>query len=247
MNNDNSSTKSLAEATRSRAKFSGHRHAMGAAGIRMASHDPENCEFLSEPGQSIAVSPSADEFEQMCISVEWDNIRSQKSGFFGKLLNKILKIGVDLDLGCLYEMQDGTRGAMQAFGGKYGALNTPPFIQLSEDERTGEKEGHDEFIIVNGTHWPDIKRILIYIYIYDGALRWSDVQPKVFLDIPGENDLVVRLQNHNDTLPLCVVGEIENIRNGIKLTNRTEFFPGHHEMDRAYGFGLNWTDGSKEL
>ena len=53
---DNSSVDSMIEATRSRAKFSGHGGALGAAGYREASNNPDNCEFLTQPGQSIAVN-----------------------------------------------------------------------------------------------------------------------------------------------------------------------------------------------
>ncbi|MCD8520334.1 MAG: hypothetical protein LRY57_03430 [Alphaproteobacteria bacterium] len=100
--------------------------------------------------------------------------------------------------------------------------------------------------MVNALHWDKIKRMLIYIYIYDGTNRWSKIKPQVVLDIPGENDLYVTLHATNDDLALCAVGGIENVRGGIKLTNYTEYFPGHQEMDRAFGFGLNWGDGKKE-
>jgi tellurite resistance protein TerA len=163
----------------------------------------------------------------------------------GKILKKVTKVGVDLDLGCLYELQDGTRGAIQAFGEKFGAYERAPFIKLSGDERTGNAKGMDEAIFVNGACWDQIKRLMIYIYIYDGAPRWSEIKPQVVLDVPGENDLIVTLGAHNDALALCAVGGIENVRGGIKLTNYTEYFPGHFEMDRAFGFGLDWADGKK--
>ncbi len=181
----------------------------------------------------------------MLIGVAWDNVQVQKAGFFGKLFKKTLNQGVDLDIGCLYEMQDGTRGAIQAFGEKFGDYDAPPFMALSGDERTGNAEGHDEYILVNGAHWADIKRVLVYIYIYDGAPRWSEINPQVILDVPGENNLVVTLGAHDDSLALCAVGGLENVRGGIKLTNYTEYFPGHQEMDRAFGYGLEWADGVK--
>ena len=237
---------SLSEATRSRADFSGHGSALGAAGYREAANNPENCEFLNEPGSSIAVSPGPNGFESMLIGVAWDNIPMEKSGFFGKLVKKATQTGVDLDIGILYEMQDGTRGAIQAFGEKFGAYDKPPYMQLSGDERTGNAEGHDEFIMVNGAHWKDIKRVLVYIYIYEGAPRWSEINPQIILDVPGEDDLIVTLGAHDDALALCAVGGLENVRGGIKLTNYTEYFPGHYEMDRAFGFGLEWGDGSKD-
>lgn len=239
------SQSSIMDATKSRAKFSGHGAALGAAGYRVASDHPDNCEFLEEPGGFVSINPQADGFQSIMIGATWDNMKVEKSGFFGKLLKKIQKVGVDLDIGCLYEMQDGTRGAIQAFGEKFGDFDGPPFISLSGDERTGDADGHDEYLLVNGQNWNEIKRILIYIYIYEGAPSWSEIKPQIVIDVPGENDLYVTLKTHNDSLALCAVGELENVRGGIRLTNRTEYFPGHSEMDRAFGFGLDWGEGSK--
>lgn len=239
------SVDALEAATKSRASFSGHGGSLGAAGYREVATDPENCEFLNEPGSSIAVSPKGGSFESLLIGVAWDNIQMQESGLFGKMFKKVQNVGVDLDIGCLYEMQDGTRGAIQAFGEKFGSFDKPPFIEHSGDERTGDAEGHDEYILVNGQHWNDIKRVLVYIYIYEGAPRWSKINPQVIIDVPGEDDLIVTLGAHDDALALCAVGGLESVRGGIKLTNYTEYFPGHYEMDRAFGFGLEWGDGRK--
>lgn len=245
MSKDNSSANSIAEATRGRAEFSGHGNALGAAGKREVSFDPENCEYLREPGQSIAVSPGPNGFETIMIGAAWDNIQVQDSSFFGKLMKKTMKVGVDLDIGCLYEMNDGSRGCIQAFGDKFGAYDIAPYMALSGDERTGDAEGHDEYILVNGAHWNDIKRILVYIYIYKGAPHWAEINPKIIIDVPGDDDLILTLGAKNDKLALCAVGGLENVRGGIKLTNYTEYFPGHAEMDRAFGFGLEWDDGKK--
>ena len=244
-NNQKTSSRSIADATRSVALFSGHGKSLGAAGFREASDHPENCEFLGQPGQSIAISPHDEDFESIMVGVAWDNRKVEESGFIGKFFKKVRKIGVDLDIGCLYELQDGTRGPIQAFGEKFGRLNETPFIVLSGDERTGAADGHDEYILINGDKWKEIKRLLVYIYIYDGAPSWSVINPQIVVDVPGEDDLYVTLKAHDDRLALCAVAEIENVRGGIKLTNRTEYFPGHQEMDRAYGFGLAWEDGRK--
>ncbi len=245
MTDDKTSIDSMADASRYRSRFSGHGRALGAAGYREKSDDPENCEFLEMPGQSIAVTPGPEGFKSILLGVEWHNVKLQKKGLFGRFLGKMVKQGVDLDLGCLYELQDGTRGAIQAFGEKFGHYKRPPYIALSGDQRTGDHDGYDEFIAINGEKWSEIKRILIYIYIYDGAPSWSEVKPQVVVDVPGEDDLIVTLHAHNDALPICAVGGLENVRGGIKLTNYTEYFPGHIEMDRAFGFGLDWGDGKK--
>ena len=245
MSKDKTSVDSLIEANRSRVEFSGHGNAQGAAGERMGSYDPDNSEFLRDPGQFIAISPGPKGFEGIRIGVSWDNVQTEKTGFFSKLVKKVAHSGVDLDIGCLYEMQDGTRGAIQAFGEKFGDINAPPFIKLSGDERTGNAKGIDEFITINGQHWDKIKRLLIYIYIYDGAPHWAEINPYTIIDVPGEHDLVVTLSTYKEELCVCAVGGLENVRGSIKLTNYTEYFPGHNEMDRAFGFGLDWGDGKK--
>lgn len=242
---ENCSSASLTQASESIVDFSGHGASLGAAGFRVASDHPDNCEFLAKTGDSVAISPGEKGFESFMIGVAWDNISIEDSGLFGRWFKKIRKVGVDLDIGCLYEMKDGTRGSIQAFGEKFGNFNEAPFISLSGDERTGDTEGDDEYLLVNGEKWNEVKRVLIYIYIYKGALRWSELNPQIVVDVPGESDLYVTLSAHDDALSLCAVAELENVRGGIKLTNRTEYFPGHEEMDRAFGYGLAWADGQK--
>ena len=98
---------------------------------------PENCEFLEDPGDYIAISPGADGFDFIRVGVAWDNMQVKKSGTFGRIFMKMRKVGVDLDIGCLYELVDGTRGSLQAFGSKFGNFDAAPFVSLSGDERTG--------------------------------------------------------------------------------------------------------------
>lgn len=239
------SVDSLKEATRSRATFSGHNGSLGAAGERMASFDADNAEELRQPGQSIAVSPGPEGFEEILIGVAWDQGIADNTSLLGKMFKLKKKVDIDLDIGVLYELEDGSRGAIQAFGEKWGSFDEAPFMQLSGDEREGDEEGYDEFIRVNGAHWDKVKRVLVYLYIYGGAPNWAAINPKVMLDVPGEEDLVVTLSQHNDTLAVCAIGGLENVRGGIKLVNYTEFFPGHAEMDRAFGFGLDWGEGTK--
>lgn len=234
----------LKTATESSLSFSGHGDALGAAGKRVLNYDPDNSELLSHHGQNIAISPGPEGFEEILIGVEWNVISKARGGLLGKLLKPKTK-PVDLDIGCLYELEDGSRGVIQAFGKDFGAYNKPPFIFLTGDERSGEADGHDEVIHINGEHWSAIKRILVYLYIYDGAKSWKEVNPRLIIDVPGNEDLVVTLEDSDATLPICAIGGLEQIRGGIKLTNYTEYFPGHAEMDRAFGYGIQWTDGKK--
>ena len=240
-----SSFDSLAEASRDRATFSGHGASLGAAGPRQASYDPENSEHLRTPGQSIAINPGSEGFEYINIGVAWNRARINDTSLVGRLLKLTKTVPVDIDIGCLYELADGTRGAIQAFGGKYGSFTSAPYIALSGDERSGVTKGIDEILCVNGAYWDHIRRMIIYLYIYNGPPNWSSICPRVMIDVPGQDDLYVVPGVRNDSLKLCAIGGLENSRGGIKLTNYTEFFPGHDEMDRAFGFGLSWGDGRK--
>lgn len=242
-----SSKKSILEATRGRAQFSSHSNSLGAAGFISPYDEDQDAQFLSKPGQTSIVNPGPDGMHNFEIGVAWDNIEVQEAkGFFNWFFKKKIKrAGVDLDLGCLYELQNGKRGAIQGFGEMFGALDQEPYIHLHGDERTGDAEGHDEVIEVSGKHWNDIKRLVIYIYIYKGADNWSAVQPQIQLRVPEQPPMVVSLNAKREHLALCAVGGLENIRGGIKMTNYLEYFPGHAEMDRAYSFGLKWEQGKK--
>lgn len=74
-------------------------------------------------------------------------------------------VNVDLDLGCLYELQDGTKGVVQPLGGYLGEINGAPYVKLSGDDRFGSASG--ETIYVNLDHRDAIKRLLVFVYIYD--------------------------------------------------------------------------------
>ncbi len=248
MSRENLSADSLAEATRGRAKFSGHGRSLGASGYKVEGED-KDCEFLSGSGQTAIINPREGGFGKIHIGAAWDQMRvAVKQNMLDKALKRRrskLK-DIDLDLGCLYELQDGTRGALQAFGELYGAFNEPPFIHHSGDEREGDEEGDDEYLEINGAHWPDIKRLLVYVYIYDGAPHWKSVKPQIQIRVPGETPMIVTPSAAKSRLPICVIGAVENVRNGIKLENFTEYYPGHAEMSRAFGWGLSWEDGEKD-
>ncbi|MGE4314487.1 MAG: TerD family protein [Pseudobdellovibrionaceae bacterium] len=241
---DIKSNQSMAEATRTRADFSGRGAAKGAAGYVNPSDVSGKYDFISRSGETMSLSPPEGGFTKIRIGAAWDVQKVKTKALFG-FITKTQKQKIDLDLGCLYELKDGTRGAIQAFGDMFGNLQEPPYMRLSGDERTGESDGEDEYIIVNGAKWPEIKRLLIYVYIYKGALDWAQVQPQIQVRLPNEQPLIVTLSAHMKDLGLCVIAGMENVRDGIVVTNYTEYFPGHNEMDRAYGFGLQWADGVK--
>lgn len=241
------SLNSLMEANRDRSRRSRH-GGLGAAGYISQSDSDQTHSFLSQPGEIAVIDPPEAGFPDFVIGVAWDNVVvEQETGFFQRILKKnIQKAGVDLDLGCLYELKNGLRGGMQAFGSEHGALREEPYIALSRDERRGDKEGQDECLIVNGARWAEIERILIYIYIYGGVDDWASVRPQIQVRVPGQPPMIVTLNTRHSEMEVCAIADLENIRGGLKLTSHLEYFPGHAEMDRAFGFGLSWESGRKD-
>jgi uncharacterized protein involved in tellurium resistance len=65
----------------------------------------------------------------------------------------------------MYELCDGTKGVVQPLGSFFGELNDPPYIKLSGDDRFGSASG--ETMYVNLDHRDAIKRLLVFVYIYD--------------------------------------------------------------------------------
>lgn len=243
-----SSQESLQQANEDQAERSTH-GGLGQAGFVSEQDRHQASAFLSSPGEVAVVDvPVGKPLPNFNIGVAWDNIVvEQETNFFKKLIKKeVLHAGVDLDLGCLYKLKNGRRGGMQAFGDLHGAISEEPYIMLSGDERTGDRKGPDEIIMVNGAHWADIEQILIYVYIYEGARDWGSVRPQVQVRVPGEQPMIVTLNARRSSMSVCAVAGLENVRGGIKMTSYLEYFPGHAEMDRAFGFGLEWESGGKK-
>lgn len=252
MSRDKSSIDSLANASKSRANFTG-RKALGAAGY-VSDTDDNSYNYLGTTGQVDIIQPQEGGYKEIRIGAAWQNIHDgadKEKGFLKNLLKKTPKkpAGVDLDLGCLYELHNGERGSIQAFGEFFGDYDEAPFMKLSHDDRTGDDDddddGEDEIILINGKKWPEIKRLMVYLYIYDGAVNWAQIQPQIQIRVPGEKPMIVKLHTYKSELSLCAVAGLENVRGGVRMTNYTEYYPGHAEMDRAFGFGLEWADGKK--
>jgi len=247
MSRDRSSFDSIREATEDKSAFSRHENARGQAGFRDSGNILRGPgDFLTESGQSRTIGIHEGDFEFLKVTLSWNNIIVEGRGFFGRLLGRAVKTGVDLDLGCLYELQDGKRGSVQAFGGLFGAKDKAPYIHHTGDERTGDKPGEDELLEIDGAHWEKIKRLLVYTYVYRGPTQWGNIKPEMRLVIPGEAPMMVTPSINRGDFPICALASIENVEGGVKLTNHSEYFSSQPAMDRAFGYGIAWEDGRKE-
>ena len=171
----------------------------------------------------------------------------RKSGFLAGLLGGGAAAsggGIDLDLGCLFELSDGTRSVVQALGNTFGAFDQAPYIHMAGDDRSGTS-ANGEFLYINGDKLQHIKRICIYAFIYEGVANWAQADGVVTVSVPGHPPIEVRLDGHEDRKNLCAIAMLENVDGQLRVTKLAEYFTGHVALDERYGWGLRWQKGSK--
>jgi tellurite resistance protein TerA len=185
-----------------------------------------------EKAAPVSLEKSGGQFGQIAVNLRW----ATAGGFFSK--------AIDLDLGAMVELQDGHKTVVQALGRNFGDLNQPPYVKLMGDDRTGTS-GAGEFLYINGDRWKDIKRVLIFAFIYDGAPNWAKAAGTVNVKMPGQPELEARMDSPNNTDPMCAIAMLENVNGNIRATKHVDYFTAHDTMDRRFGYGFRWEAGSK--
>ena len=180
---------------------------------------------------------------EIIINLNWHKGQS-KPGFLGGLFGG--KSGaIDLDLGCLFDLKDGTKGSVQALGKHFGSLNNSPYVALDGDDRTGSVEG-GENLRVNGRKIYMFRRILVYTFIYEGIANWREADGIVTVKCPGNRDVIVRMDEYDTRDRMCALVMLENVNDSaLSVEKLVKFFDGHEQMDRYYNWGLHWVAGRK--
>lgn len=179
---------------------------------------------------------------EILINLNW-NSTPKKTGFLSSLFGG--GEGIDLDLGCLYELKDGRKGAVQALGNAFGSLNNPPFVSLDGDDRTGAAAA-GENLRINGDRLSDIKRVLVYTFIYEGVANWKQADATVTIKYPGAEDIVVKMDTFNSSNIMCGLVLFENQNDQtFSVEKIVQFYQGHRELDKAFNWGMQWKAGRK--
>ncbi|GAA2311472.1 Tellurium resistance [Streptomyces kunmingensis] len=153
-------------------------------------------------------------------------------------------VNVDLDLGCMYELVDGDKGVVQPLGSFFGDLNAPPYVKLSGDDRFGSASG--ETIYVNLDHREAIKRLLVFVYIYDQTPAFDRTHAIVTLYPSNGPRIEISLDERAPQARSCAVVSIENVKGDLVVRREVKFVYGFQaELDRLYGWGLQWGRGYK--
>ena len=208
-------------------------------GVNMEIRDPSRGAVELKKGQKINLSKHGASIGEVLINLNWSQ-PEQRRGLFAPRVE-----GIDLDLGCLFELKDGRKGSVQALGNAFGSLTSPPYISLDGDDRTGSSTA-GENLRLNGAMIPLIKRVLIYTFIYEGAASWREAKGVVTVKCPGNQDIIVKMDEYSSSLKMCAIALMEN-RTGdtLSIEKVVRFFQGHQDMDRAFNWGLRWVPGRK--
>ena len=193
---------------------------------------------LTKTDKSVSLKKDGSRFGKIRVNLNW-NQRKKSGGLF-----KSKSTALDLDLGAFVEDRHGKIKAVQALGNSFGDFNTFPYVKLLGDDRTGAATD-GEWLEINGDQWSEIRRILIYAFIYDGAPNWRETDGVIRLMVPGQPEIEVRMNEYGSDLGTCAVAYLENKNGEIKVSRELTFHRGQRVMDDAYDWGLKWTKGRK--
>lgn len=203
---------------------------------------------LKKGGRGVVLEKNPNQsLGRIIVNLNWNQNPQppQKKGLLGSIFGASPS-GIDLDLGCLIEMKDGTKGAIQALGGNFGSFENFPYIQLDKDDRTGSSTD-GENVFINGNKISAIKRILLYTFIYEGVPNWSQTDGIVTIKPSNGENIVIKLDEHDNSKIMCALALLENVKDETFGIERVvKYFDGHEPMDRAFNWGLSWRAGRKD-
>ncbi|MFF0113496.1 TerD family protein [Streptomyces prasinus] len=205
---------------------------------------------LTKAAPSVSLTKQGATSGALRVNLNWQ-VRRQFSGWAGKLGRPVaMHSDLDLDLCALFELSDGSKGVVQALGNAYGSLQRPPFIHLDGDDRTGAVAS-GENLTVSLDHQRYFRRILVFVTIYEGARSFADLHATVTLQ--PQHGAPVDFSLDECTVPstVCALALITHTGGDLVVQREARYLvpdrgvSPQRTVDRAYGWGMNWTPGRK--
>ncbi|WP_237530244.1 TerD family protein [Streptomyces sp. SID3915] len=206
---------------------------------------------LTKEAPSVSLTKQGGTSGALRVNLNWET-RKQFKGWGAKLGRAVAThADLDLDLCALYELTDGRKGVVQALGNAFGSLVQPPYIHLDGDDRTGALST-GENLTVNLDHKDRLRRVLIFVTIYEGARSFADLHATVTLQ--PQNGAAIDFSLDECTVPstVCALALITDDGGGGLTVRREARYlvpergvSPQRTVDAAYGWGMNWTPGRK--
>jgi tellurite resistance protein TerA len=178
------------------------------------------------------------------VNLNWNSHRVKPRG---SLFSK-RPAPIDLDLGCLYEFTDGSKGVVQALGGSFTASPAgvrDKVIWLDGDDRSGANSA-GENLFIDLRHAAKIHRVMVFAFIYEGVPNWAQADGIVTLYPASGAEVEVRLDESREGARICGIAMLEQTTDGLSVRREVNYLNGgQSRLDQAYGWGLRWTPGHK--
>ncbi|WP_256339861.1 MULTISPECIES: TerD family protein [unclassified Streptomyces] len=202
---------------------------------------------LTKAAPSVSLAKQGGTSGNMRVNLNWQTRKQTQSrgGRWGARQSDI-----DLDLCALYELTDGRKGVVQALGNAFGSLHRPPYIHLDGDDRTGAVTS-GENLTVNLDRTGDFRRILVFVTIYEGASSFADLHATVTLQPQHGAPIDFSLDECTVPSTVCALALITNTGGDLVVQREARYLvpdrgvSPQRTVDRAYGWGMNWTPGRK--
>lgn len=177
------------------------------------------------------------------VNLNWNARPSAPRGLFRKV-----EPSLDLDLGCLYEFTDGSKGVVQALGNAFTAFAAgagAPLIRLDGDDRSGAVST-GENLFIDLAQLASIRRILVFALIYEGAANWASAAGVATLFPASGPPVTINLDDPRDGARICAIAQL-TVQGGDLVVQREVNYlnGGQRVLDEAYGWGMRWTVGRK--
>ncbi|MEP7193208.1 MAG: tellurium resistance protein [Actinomycetota bacterium] len=199
----------------------------------------------SAPGVSLTKSGSTGGILRVNLNWNARPTQDQPRGGFLKRLTAPPTSEIDLDLGCFYEYADGSKGAVQALGNAFrDKRQGDPICWLDGDDRSGSTTG-GENLFVNLEHVGEIRRLLVFAYIYEGVASWAACNAVVTLFPTAGPQVEVRLDEHDPRATMCGIAMLTNSGGELSVHREVNYVAGHRDLDKAYQWGMQWTTARK--
>jgi tellurite resistance protein TerA len=199
---------------------------------------------LTKSAPTVSLTKQGSSSGMLRVNLNWN---ARPAGGGGGLFKRSAPT-LDLDLGCLYEFTDGTKGVVQALGNAFAASPrgvSEPVIRLDGDDRSGTKSD-GENLFINLGYATQIKRVLVFALIYQGAANWAAADGVVTLFPANGPQVEVRLDETRDGARICGIALLESRNGELSVRREVNYIDGSQSaLDRAYGWGMNWAPGRK--
>ncbi|MFG2873635.1 TerD family protein [Streptomyces sp. NPDC048337] len=186
----------------------------------------------------------------MRVNLSWSAPKPPR-GWMKKGKDAVRLEDVDLDLSCLWELQNGAMGIVHPINNQFGSFDQPPYIRLDQDDRTGGSED-GENLLINLDHAAEIKRILVFVAIYSGASSFAGLHGVATLYPPVGPPIEMRLDECTVPSPVAAIAMIENVGGELIVRREAKYIvlpPGilkQQAVDLEYGWGMTWHVASKD-